>query len=68
MTHYISEKIALAETTTGSEKTEAEQQCFDTILKLWGRRASLPNNRYPFKNFEPIFQVLNRLDPRAISF
>ncbi len=63
MAHYITEQIAIAETTTGSEKIKAEQQCFDTILKLWERRSSLPNNRYPFKNFEPIFKVLSRLDP-----
>lgn len=63
MAHYITEQIAIAETTTGSEKTESEQQCFDTILKLWERRSSLPNNRYPFKNFEPIFLALSRLDP-----
>jgi len=63
MAHYITEQIAIAETTTGSEKIEAEQRCFETILKLWEHRSSLPNNRYPFKNFEPIFQVLSRLDP-----
>lgn len=63
MAHYITEQIAIAETTTGSEKIEAEQQCFETILKIWERRSSLPNNRYPFKNFEPIFQALSRLDP-----
>lgn len=63
MVHYITEQISIAETTTGSEKIKAEQQCFETILKLWERRSSLPNNRYPFKNFESIFKVLNRLDP-----
>jgi hypothetical protein len=63
MVHYITEKIAIAETTTGIDKIEAERQCFDTILKLWERRLSLPNNRYPFKSFDPIFQALSRLDP-----
>ncbi|NJL57834.1 hypothetical protein HC928_23905 [bacterium] len=63
MAHYITEQIAIAEATTGSEKIEAEQQCFNTILKLWERRSSLPNNRYPFKNFESIFQALSSLDP-----
>lgn len=63
MAHYITEQIAIAETTTGNEKSEAEQRCFETILKLWERRASLPNGRYPFKSFESIFKVLNRLDP-----
>ena len=63
MVHYITEQIAIAETATGREKIEAEQQCFDTILKLWAHRSSLPNNRYPFKNFEPILQALSSLDP-----
>ncbi|MGL5083727.1 MAG: hypothetical protein ACRC8A_19770 [Microcoleaceae cyanobacterium] len=63
MAHYVAEQIVIAETTTGRENIEAEQQCFDTILKLWEHRSSLPNNRYPFKNFEPIFQALSRLDP-----
>jgi hypothetical protein len=63
MAHYITEQIAISETATGEEKIEAEQQCFDTILKLWAHRSSLPNNRYPFKNFEPIFQTLSSLDP-----
>ncbi|MBD1855538.1 MULTISPECIES: hypothetical protein [Leptolyngbya] len=63
MAHYITEQIAIAETTTGNEKSEAEQRCFETILKLWERRSSLPNGRYPFKSFESIFKALNRLDP-----
>jgi len=57
MAHYITEQIAIAETTTASEKIEADQQCFETILKLWKHRSSLPNNRYPFKNFKPLFQA-----------
>ena len=63
MAHYIAEQIATSETATGREKIEAEKQCFDAILKLWAHRASLPNNRYPFKNFEPIFNTLSSLDP-----
>lgn len=63
MAHYIAEQIAIAEKAIGAEKAEAKQRCFDTILKLWEHRASLPNNLYPFKSFEPIFQVLDRLNP-----
>ena len=63
MTHYVTEQISSAENTTGDEKFEAEKRCFDTILKLWEHRASLPNSRYPFKNFESIFNALNELDP-----
>jgi hypothetical protein len=63
MAHYIAEQIAIAENATDNAKVEAEQRCFNTILKLWERRSSLPNDRYPFKSFEPIFNTLNRLDP-----
>lgn len=63
MAHYISEQIAFAENAPANEKAEAKQRCFDTILRLWDRRASLPNGRYPFKSFEPIFMALSKLDP-----
>lgn len=63
MAHYVAEQIAIAENSTGDDKFEAEQRCFETILKLWERRASLPNGRYAFKNFESIFEALNRLAP-----
>jgi len=63
MVHYISEQIALAENAPEHEKTVAKQRCFHTILKLWKHRSSFPNDRYPFKNFEPIFETLSRLDP-----
>jgi hypothetical protein len=63
MAHYVAEQIAIAENATDNAKVEAEQRCFNTILKLWERRSSLPNGRYPFKSFEPIFNTLNRLDP-----
>lgn len=63
MAHYVAEQIAIAENATGDEKSEAEQRCFDTVLKLWECRASLPNGRYPFKGFEAIFKALNKIDP-----
>ncbi|MUL35409.1 hypothetical protein [Gloeocapsopsis dulcis] len=63
MAHYVAEQIALAENAISDEKSEAEQRCFETVLKLWERRSSLPNDRYPFKSFEPIFKALNRIDP-----
>lgn len=63
MAHYVTEQIAMAENAADNAKVEAEQRCFNTILKLWERRSSLPNGRYPFKSFEAIFNTLNRLDP-----
>ena len=61
MSHYIAEQISLSESTTGDDKKEAELRCFETILKLWSRRQSLPNDGYPFRKFEPIFRTLNQI-------
>lgn len=61
MAHYVAEQITFAEHSTGNEKSEAEQFCFETIQKLWERRASFPSGRYPFKSFEPIFDALNKI-------
>jgi len=64
MAHYISEQINVAETATGKNKKDAEKRCFDTILKLWNNRTSLPDGKRPFENFEPIFRTLEALDPQ----
>ncbi|HKZ37060.1 MAG TPA: hypothetical protein VJ184_05390 [Chryseolinea sp.] len=63
MAHYVAEQIAIAENATGDAKTKAEQRCFETILKLWQHRSSLPTGHRPFESFEPIFRALERLDP-----
>lgn len=63
MVHYVAEQITIAENTIGGEKTEAEKRCFQTILKLWNHRHTLPNGRRPLENFEPILRTLDRLDP-----
>lgn len=63
MAHYIAEQMTIAENAVGDEKIKAEQKCFDTILKLWQHRSSLPDGQRPFESFEPIFRVLKRLDP-----
>ena len=63
MAHYVAEQMTLAENATGDEKIAAEKRCFETILKLWQHRSSLPNGHRPLENFDPIFNALNRLDP-----
>jgi len=63
MAHYVAEQIAIAESATGDAKNKAEQRCFETILKLWQHRYSLPTGHQPFESFEPIFRALERLDP-----
>lgn len=63
MAHYIAEQMEIAKNETGDAKAEAEQQCFTTILRLWGQRSSWPRGHRPFVNFEPVFRALERLDP-----
>lgn len=63
MVHYIAEQMTVAENAIGDKKRIAEQRCFETILKLWQHRSSLPNGHRPFESFEPIFRALARLDP-----
>lgn len=63
MAHYIAEQMEGARNANGDEKGEAEQRCFETILKLWQHRAFLPNGHRPFESYEPIFQLLEKLDP-----
>lgn len=63
MAHYIAEQIELAEHSSGIQKQEAEERCFETILKLWNHRSAFPRGSRPFENFEPIIRTLARLDP-----
>jgi hypothetical protein len=63
MAHYIAELMVVAENATGEARADAEQRCFETILKLWQHRSAMPNGSRPFENFEPIFRALARLDP-----
>ncbi|MBU5671748.1 hypothetical protein [Paenibacillus brevis] len=63
MAHYIAEQIERAENSTGAEKKEAEERCFEAILKLWNHRLTFPSGSRPFENFEPILRALTRLDP-----
>ena len=66
MAHYVAEQMEIAENLTDDDKSHAEQRCFETILKLWQHRSSLPNGRRPLENFEPIFRTLERLNPENI--
>lgn len=65
MAHYIAEQIEITEHSTGIQKQEAEERCFETILKLWNHRSSFPRGSRPFENFEPILRTLARLDPES---
>ena len=64
MAHYIADKISFVERLPeGKEKENAQKECFDTILKLWKNRWELPQGKRPLESFEPILNVLNRINP-----
>ncbi|MBK9926315.1 MAG: hypothetical protein IPP66_13625 [Anaerolineales bacterium] len=63
MAHYIAEQMSIAKKAKGKEKIRAEQQCFETILKLWQHRSHLPAGVRPFESFDPILRALERFDP-----
>lgn len=61
MAHYLAEKISLFEESSGEEKKLAEQECFDTILKIWKRRRDLPSGSRPFEDFEPLLNLVSKI-------
>ncbi len=61
--HYIAELLVNIESHEGDEKTEAEKRCFEAILTLWHHRSCYKDGHRPFENFEPIFRVLESLNP-----
>ena len=63
MAHYIAEKMENVEAATGEARDRKMSECSDAILKLWAHRSELPNGKRPFEEFEPIFRVLQSLDP-----
>ena len=63
MAHYLAIKINEAENATGEEKKAIEKECFDIILRIWKHRWKLPGNSKPFRNFEPIFEFMVKLNP-----
>jgi hypothetical protein len=69
MAHYVAEKIELAEKLTGKGKSEAEKECYEIILKLWEHRWAIPRGKPFLKDFEPLFETLEKLNPnREESF
>ena len=63
MAHYVAEQIVATENVSEEAKSEAERQCFETVLKMWQHRSTMPSRQRPFEKFEPIFRALDRLDP-----
>lgn len=63
MAHYLAEKIELTKKLTGKEKSDAEKECFETILKLWENRWSAPPVKRFLEGFEPLLETLEKLNP-----
>ncbi|OYX85553.1 MAG: hypothetical protein B7Y83_04285 [Flavobacteriales bacterium 32-34-25] len=63
MAHYLAIKMSEVENAIGIEKIELEKECFDIILRIWNHRWKLSGNAKPFRNFEPIFEFLVKLNP-----
>jgi hypothetical protein len=63
MAHYLAIKISEAEYAKGNEKIGLEKECFDIILRIWNHRWKMPGNSKPFKDFEPIYEFLVKLNP-----
>ncbi len=63
MAHFLAEKILALENSKGEEKKVVQKECFDLILKLWENRWVLSPRNRPFKHFEPIFALLEDINP-----
>lgn len=62
--HYIAELLKKVEAAAeGKSKEESQSLCFEAILTLWHHRAYYHDGHRPFENFEPIFRVLESLNP-----
>ncbi len=65
--HYLAEKILEAEALLiVQEKKDVERECFEIILKLWEQRWVLPSGKRPFEEFEPLLEVLEKINPEAL--
>lgn len=64
MAHYVAGKIKFAEALPdGVKKKNAEKECFCLILDLWKHRWHYKSDRQPLRNFNHLFDILEKLDP-----
>lgn len=63
MAHYIAEQMKIIDFAQEDEKKQAENRCFETILKLWKHMSYYNGGSRPFEDFKPIFDTLNRMNP-----
>jgi len=62
MAHYIAELLVAIEDAKGREKEKLERKVFDLILSLWKHRWSMPNGKRPLEDFEPLLNMLQKLN------
>lgn len=67
MAHTLAEKLDAADRATGGDRTAAQAEAIDLILKLWAHRRDLPPGHRPFEDLEATARVLKRLDPEDTS-
>jgi len=62
MGHYIAELILKIEYEVNDlEKNRLQKECFETILKLWEKRSSVPNENLPLNNIKQAINTLSEL-------
>ena len=62
MAHYIAELIkAVEEADNLKERKKAQEKCYQTILKLWEHRPSLPDGARPLSNIEGVLKAIKSL-------
>jgi hypothetical protein len=64
MAHHVAELIHQARSLPpGRERSEAQKQATETILKIWEHRANLPHRAYPLAPFKDLLKILTLLQP-----
>ena len=63
MAHHVAELIQEAEGASPEARAAKASVCREAILELWAHRHSLPSGRRPFERLEPIWKVLECLNP-----
>ncbi len=65
MANYVAELIHKAKSSNSDEeKRVAETECCEVILKIWGKRESLPGVKAPLTDLEPLIEVLEAINSK----
>lgn len=66
--HYLAERMTSLEQKTGSERSIAEAEVADLILRLWSLRRQLPSSRLPLAEVDEVEAAIERLTPGRRSW